>query len=95
MNKGTLWKSPASLKVSQDPIGTWMKLGSDVSQSQPASLSPMQHTYIYAESMTEGQEMSLNYSDNEDPLDLLGTLHQQSNSMHTFSFMDVESQQSS
>jgi hypothetical protein len=94
-NKGTLRKCPASLEVSQDPIGTRMNLGGDVSQSQPASLSPMQRTRIYAESMTEGQELSLNYSDDEDPLDLPGTLHRRSSSMNAFSFADVESQQSS
>jgi hypothetical protein len=55
----------------------------------------MQRTRIYAESMTEGQELSLNYSDDEDPLDLPGTLHWRSSSMNAFSFADVESQQSS
>ena len=72
-----------------------MNLGGDISQSQPASLSPMQRTHIYAESMTEGQELSLNYLDDEDPLDLPGTLHRRSSSMNAFSFADVESQQSS
>lgn len=94
-NKGTLRMRPASLEVSREPIGVRMNLGGDFLHAQPASLSPMQRTRIYAESMAEGQELSLNYSDDEDALDIPGTLHRRSSSTNAFSFADVASQQSS
>lgn len=94
-SKGTLRMRPASLDVSREPIGIRMNLDGDFLHTQPASLSPMQRTRIYAESMAEGQELSLNYSDDEDPLDLPGSLQRRSSSTNAFSFADVVSQQSS
>ena len=94
-NEGTLQMDPASLEVSQEPIRIRTNSGGGVLHSQPASLSPMQRTRIHAESMKEGQELSLNYSDDEDPLDVPVTQQWRSSSTNAFSFADVVSQQSS
>jgi hypothetical protein len=75
-----------------------MNLESDDLPPPPACLSPMQRTRIYQQPMAEGQELSLNYSDDEDAaLELPGGLQRQqrSNSTRSFTFADVVGQQSS
>jgi hypothetical protein len=83
---------PASLPVSRET------LKSDALPPPPACHSTMQRTHIYQQLMAEGQELSLNYSDeDDDPLEELGGLrpHQRSNSTYPFTFADVLGQQSS
>lgn len=90
---GTLRMRPASLPISQETLKS-----AALPSSPPACLSTMQRTHIYKQLMAEGQELSLNYSDeDDDALEESGSLQpqQRSNSTYPFTSADVLGQQSS